>query len=200
MKKLWIENIDNPAKVFCVDSPNENFTDESNNMISWDKAIYIMDWSRRRDMISPLFYIKANYNLSNYNSLSLDEKIIGAKYFLVPYSLRVTNNIVTEIEDKLNWINLLKETKQSRISCIEAMRLHAGDYVRTGGLSLQLTQQFFKDVYSLLILFTESNLPDFKLWLINEIGSNYENNGFAQKSYFSSSLRDELMLIYNGDY
>lgn len=95
---------------------------------------------------------------------------------------------------------LLEETKKSRINCIEAMRVTIGSHIRNGVLTLVQTQEFYKDVYTMVILFNEVNLPDLKLWLSNSIGSQYENQGFAQKSYYSLAFKEELLDIYNGNY
>lgn len=84
------------------DTLDSDYEDVS-SIESWDTSI-LLDWSRRRDEIIPLFYAKAGYDLSNYSSLTSEEKLLGAKYFLVPYGLRVTNGIVTENEDKTNWV------------------------------------------------------------------------------------------------
>ena len=56
-KKLWVENIYSyPAKLYQEAQPSENFTDKTNDMVEWFSAYGILDWSRRRDMIKPLFY------------------------------------------------------------------------------------------------------------------------------------------------
>lgn len=199
-KKLWIENIQIfPAAVWQEQSPNDDFIDYSNDMLKWD-MVNVMDWSRRRDEISSLFYAMVGTNLSGYNSITLEQKKIGAKYFLVPYSLRVNNGIVTEDQDKINWDYLLIKTKESRINCIEAMRKIVGEQIRLSNLTLSQTQQFLRDVYIYVDWFERANAPDLKQWITNEVGSLYENNGFAQTGYHSTSLRDTLMDIYNGNY
>ena len=201
MKKLWVEiNEAIPAIAFSENAPSADFIDKSDDIELWDSVTSIMDWSRRRDKILPLFYAIASVDLSTYGNLTAAQKLIGAKYFLAPYSLRVTNGIVTEDEDKANWQYLLTETKKSRLSCIEAMRLLVGDKIRIGGLTLSQTQQFYVDVYQFVIWFEQCNMPDLKQWTTNEVGSAYENNGFAEKSYFTTGLRDELMDIYNDNY
>lgn len=165
----------------------------------WDVS-ELMDWSRRRDEINPLFYAIVGYNLSTYNNLTTEQKIIGAKYFLVPYSLRVGNGIFTDLEDKENWLFLLIKTKESRVNCVEAMRLFIGEKLRIGEINLVNTQKFIKDVFELIKWFNESNAPDFKQWIINEIGSKYEFKGFKNTSYWSQEIQDGLMNIYNGEY
>lgn len=157
-----------------------------------------LDWSRRRDILSPLFYAKAGNQLQNFSNLPLRDKLIGCVYFFVPYNVRV--QIISNLQDKKNWEFLLAKTKESRETCTESMRRCAGQYIRTGDLTLAQTQQFYKDVRPHVQNFNEVNSPDLKQWLTNEVGSAYENNGFAQKSYYSTALRDDLMNIYNGNY
>lgn len=159
-----------------------------------------LDWSRRRNKIKPLFYTIANTDLSNYANLTGEEKLIGAILFLVPYSLRVENTLVTEIQDKDNWTYLLQKTKESRVSCVESIRLAIGQHIRTGKITLTNSQKFFDDAYILTEMFKESNSPMFKKWLINEEGSKYEFGGFRNTAYWSQLLQDELMLIYEGGY
>lgn len=190
--------IDDPIKIFDTAIDDVNYEDVS-SIENWD-IVNKLDWARRRDEISPLFYAVSGATMSNYGNLSSDQKLIGAKYFLVPYSLRVTNGIVTDEEDMNNWNLLLSRSKESRIKCVEAMRVHVGQYIRTGVLTLQQTQEFFRDVFQLINWFNEANLPDFKQWITNEVGSAYENAGFADATYYSVELRDELMEIYNGKY
>jgi len=189
----------NTPYVFADVSPDENIYDDITTVENiWNSNL--LDWARRRDETVGPFYAIASANLSTYGNLNSEQKLIGAKYFLVPYSLRVSNGVVTEQEDKDNWLFLLQETKESRINCVESMRLYVGQYIRLGTLTLAQTQDFFKDVFELINWFEQANLPDFKQWLTNEVASPYENSGFAQKAYYSNALRDELMEIYNGKY
>lgn len=165
----------------------------------WDISL-LMDWSRRRDEMKPLFYSISGYNMATYSTLTASEKLIGAKYFLVPYGLRVLNGVVTEAQDSINWEFLLTETKDSRIACIEAMRLFIGEQIRTNKVSLLNTHVFNRDVFEFINWFNRANAPDFKQWLINETGSKYEFKGFKNTSYWSQDIQDGLMNIYNGNY
>ena len=188
--------IDVPFKLFSTTITDSNYEDYS-SMEHWDASNFL-DWSRRRDEIAALFYAEAGAQLQNFAGMSTAKKILACKYFLIPYNIRL--QIVDNETDMENWATLLEYTKQSRQACIEAMRKHVGQYIRTGDLSLAETQSFFKDVRVHIQLFNDTNAPDFKQWLTNEVGSPYENDGFAQKSYFSSGLLAELLDIYNGNY
>ena len=72
--------------------------------------------------------------------------------------------------------------------------------MRLGSITLAQTQDFYTHVYEFIIWFNQAKKPDFKQWLTNEVGSPYENNGFAQTAYYSVQMKDDLMLIYNGNY
>ena len=197
--KLWIENIILPAIIYQENSPGESFEDCSNNMQSWDIALNIMDWSRRRDKIAALFYAITGDNLANYGNLTADQKLIGAKYFLVPYSLRVTNGIVTEEQDFIDGEFLLSQTKVSRVNCVEAMRRSVWNgYVRKGLLTMAQSQSLFLDLgYSKIVDFQEANIYDLKQWIFGL--APYEGV-FAAKDYFTTGLQNELIDIYNGNY
>lgn len=164
---------------------------------NWDSST-LLDWSRRRDEILPLFYAESGNQLQNFAGMSIEKKLIGCKYFLLPYNIRTT--IISDEQDSINWDFLLKMTKISREECVEAMRVKVGQYMRLGTLTLEETQDFYTRVYQMIIWFDEANKPDFKQWLFNEVGSPYENNGFAQMTYYSESIKNDLMDIYNGSY
>jgi len=171
----------------------ENITSIEN----WDSSNF-MDWARRRDEILPLFYAESGSQLENFTNMSIEKKMIGCKYFLIPYNIRMM--LISDQQDMINWDFLLKQTKLSRESCVEAMRVKVGQYMRLGTLTLVQTQLFYKDVFEYINWFEDANAPDFKQWLTNEVGSAYENNGFEQASYYSPQLKTDLMDIYNGNY
>lgn len=167
------------------------------SIISWDKSGFL-DWSRRRDEIVPLFYSIAGLQLENFSSLSIEEKLIGCKYFLIPLEIRT--QIISDAQDSINWEFLLIETKISRVDCIESMRKKVGECIRIGSLTLEQTQIFFKDVFQYINWFIDTNSPEFKMWITNEVGTKYESDGFEQKEYYSLQLKNDLMEIYNGKY
>jgi len=199
MKKLWKENIEkHPALIYQEENPGENFIDVSNDILEWDKADRLMDWSRRRDIMKGLFYAEARPNLSNFNSMSEEKQIIGYKYFFIPYNMR--RLFISEAEDSLNGEFLLSQTKTSRNNCYEAMRRHVWNYyVRPGILTLEDSQQFYFDLNydNKVQSFIEVNYYTFKDWIF---GTGNYINVFTSKSYYSEDLQNDLMRIYNGDY
>lgn len=156
------------------------------------------DWAVRRDVYSPYFYALAGAQLQNWGTLTYSIKLLACKFFYAPYNLRVT--IVTDTDDAINWDSLLSRTKRSREACVEAMRKKVGQYMRLGSITLAQTQDFYVCVYEFVIWFEQANKPDFKQWLTNEVGSPYENDGFAQRAYYTVQMKDDIMSIYNGNY
>lgn len=189
--------IDTPFKLFSTTITDPNYEDYS-SIENWDKSTFL-DWARRRDEISPLFYAEAGAQLQNFAGMSNAKKLLACKYFLIPYQIRM--QLISDSDDKDNWDYLLRQTKLSREACVEAMRIKVGQYMRLGTITLAQTQDFYSKVFEYIILFNETNAPDFKQWLTNEVGSPYENNGFKQQTaYYSDQMRDDLIAIYNGNY
>ena len=167
-----------------------------------------LDYIFVRYEIQCILFPKANpqyptVNFSGWGSLTASEKEIMARYILAPYQLRLTQ--FSDESDERNWFNLLDRTQGTgsqsytgRALIIENMRKCVANKVRKEELSMSSTQSFFKDVFEKVQWYIAAATPDFKCWLMNEEGSDYETNGFAQKSYYSASLRDELNAIYNG--
>jgi hypothetical protein len=164
------------------------------SMENWSKN-WVLDWSRCRDEFKPLFYAAAGQNLQNFANLPMDQKLLACTYFCIPYAMRL--QLVSEAEDLASWNYLLEKTKESRTTCVEAMRKFTGSYIRTEALTLALTQQFFEDVATFVDWFNEANNPNLKQWINDEapyVGV------FAGKPYYSAGLQTGLMSVYNGNY
>lgn len=208
MKKFWVEDIENNPACVWSEEPvgNGNYTDRTNDLIFWDKyGKNVLDLDRFRYEMKAHFYALSGNQLQNWASLSIDIKRIGAKYFFIPYQLRIT--VVTEQEDYDNWEELIEKTQGTptsryigRAKTFDEMRKSVAHRVRKEQMSMTSSQEFLKDVGLMGDWFIRSNAPDFKQWITNEIDTPYENNGFAQKSYYSLSLKNELYDIYNGNY
>ena len=212
MKKLLIENIDNPAVLYQEEAV-ENYTDYSDSAIHWDKyGKMVMDYLFYRDKINQILFIKANPNYPEidfsgfFGVMNGEERLIMCKYIQAPYSLRLM--VVSEEEDIVNW-NILLQISQGlennnnhftgRALLIENMRKNVADLVRKQELSITNSQQFFRDVAEIVDWYIRAACPDFKQWLSNEEGSPYESNGFAQKSYYNEGIKNKLLLIYEGE-
>lgn len=206
-KKLWIENVDlHPSSYWGDIAPSVNFTDKSNDLISWDLyGSQVLDFDRYRYQMKAPFYALAGNQLQNWASLIDEVKAIAVKMFFVPYALRLT--IVSDEQDVINWERILTLTQGTpteqyvgRAKTFDVMRICVAHRVRKETMSMNDSQQMLKDVGQIIDWYIRVNAPDFKQWLTNEIGSAYENNGFEQKSYYNLSLEDELYSIYNGNY
>lgn len=205
-KKLWIENIENPAVVWAEAQPNADFIDKTADVLLWDKyGKQVLDLDRYRYEMKAPFYAIVGAALQNWATTSAEIKAIGAKYFLIPYNLRLT--LISDAQDKENWNLLVKLTQGypsdncvGRAKTFEVMRECVSDGVRTETMTMTNSQQMLKDIGQMGDWYIKSNSPDFKQWLTNEVGSPYQNAGFEQKTYYSLALKDKLYDIYNGNY
>lgn len=213
MKKLWIENIANPSVLYQEADPGTGWTDESADESAWDLyGHFVMDYIFYRKKINGILFPIANPNypptidFSGWASLTAAQKLLMTTYLLAPCALRLT--IVTDAEDKANWRNLLtisqgldsiQDVFIGRAASVEAMRQEVGEWVRVETLTIEDGQDFFKAVYILTDWYIRAETPDFSEWIQNTVGSPYENDGFAEKTYYTVARRDGLMAIYNGD-
>lgn len=207
MKKLWIEDIaDLPAVAWSETAPSINFIDKTNDIVAWYKhGKSVLDLDRYRYEMKAPFYTLAGTQLENWASLSSEVKKIGAEMFFIPYQLRLT--VISEQEDYDNWEEIIEKTQGTpteiyigRAKTFDEMRRCVAHKVRKEELSMTASQQMLKDVGLMVDWFIRSNSPEFKQWLINEAGTPYENDGFAQKNYYSLDLKTKLYDIYNGNY
>lgn len=207
MKKLWVENNEQiPAVYWGENAPLGDFSDKSNDIVAWDMyGARVLDLDRYRFEMKTPFYTLAGLQLENWATLSNNIKLIGAKYFFIPYALRLT--LISDAEDAKNWDWLIEETQgtpvqiyRGRAKTFDEMRKRVAHWVRKEQMTMESSQQMLKDVGQMADWFIRSNAPDFKQWITNEVGTAYENNGFSQKSYYNLDLKNELYSIYNGDY
>lgn len=207
-KKLWVENGQAiPAVVYAENPTNLDFTDYETSIEKWSEyGLQVKDFNFVRNKILTLVVSIVQPNYSLWNNLTLDQKKIACKFVVAPYALRVPT-IFTDEEDKEHWRKVLELTQgqpisvmQGRARIFQEMRIYVGEYLRTDQITLANTQDFYKSVYNLANWFVNSNSPDFKWWINNEVGTPYENDGFAQKSYYSQAIKDGLNTIYSGDY
>lgn len=208
MKKFWVENIlDNPACAWSeVAPPSGGFIDRTNDLVYWDKyGKNVLDLDRYRYEMKTPFYALAGTQLENWASLSSEIKEIAARMFFIPYSLRLT--IVSEQQDYDNWETIIDKTQGTpteiyvgRAKTFDVMRKHVAHMARKELMTMTNSQQMLKDVGQMADWFIRANDPAFKQWITNEVGSPYENNGFAQTPYYSLGLKEDLYDIYNGNY
>lgn len=207
MKKLWIENIElHPAVIWSENAPNQDFIDKTTDVVAWDLyGCNILDLDRYRYEMKAHFFNLAGLQLQNWASLDNEIKIIGAKYFFVPYQKRL--EVLTEEQDYSNWENLVEKTQGTptqiyigRAKTFDEMRRCVSHRVRKEIMPMGDSQQMLKDVGLMVDWFIRANAPEFKQWLTNEVGTPYENDGFSQKNYYNLDLKEKLYDIYNGNY
>jgi len=209
-KKYYLEDIQEfPSIVHQEEQPN-GYIDISNNAVLIDKyGTRVRDYLFVRDDINNILFMKANPDFPTINfsgfftNMTVEERKIMSKYILAPYQLRLTQ--FTDSEDESNWFELLRITQGTeaenipytgRAYLIEKMRKHVANKVRMEQLTMSQTQDFLEDIGDLLTWYIKSANPKFKLWLYST--GIYENNGFNSKSYWSQTLEDELIAIYEG--
>lgn len=212
MKKLWIENISNlPSVLYQEETPSGDFLDKTNDIISWDKygeivVDYIFVLKKIREL--SVLMLNPNYptiDFSGWVNLTTELKKVISKYLLVPYNLRL--QVFNDEEDLFNTKTLLTKSYgiqnanfKGRLALVEKMRNYVFiNYVRKSLMSLESSKQFGADTLLLLDEFERFSTNNFYYWLNNEIGTIYEVNGFAQKSYYNETLKNELISIYNGE-
>lgn len=216
MSKLWLENNGTQIKYQALSPDNDDstFTDYTNDLSKWDEYGQEaktengsrLEYKRMRDFVAPIVYALTGASLENWGTVTQETREFAAKYILVPYSLRVST--LSESEDVENFTVLYVETKgvdrfklHGRKRILEEMFFHVAiNYYRNEGLSQVDANDFTEATKEFSWRFENYSSPDLKNWLCNVVGTDYENDGFAEKSYFDADLRDELIGIYNGNY
>lgn len=152
------------------------------------KRDYI-DFNKARSAMSMAIVSKGGFsNLTDF------EKLVVSRWFLATYEQRIT--VITNEQDRINWDFIVKYTKMARDKRIEKSR-------RDISYTLYPTDSnnLFDTVGSLITAYSIANKSDLIDWFNNTVGTQYENNGFAQKSYFSQDLLDSFNdVIKNGNY
>jgi len=212
--KLYIEeNQPIPAIQILDDSePTPTGFREGTTIVEWNKygsecfgEFFGFNYLTWRKKIQSLMIAIVNPDFSNWNGLSLEEKEVVTTLILAPYSLRTS--VFSDAIDKSNWKILVitsQGTPTSRLTgraeIVEMMREAVSEELRVETISKDFCDKFFTDVSLMLDTLIGGNTPDFKEWLTNEVGSPYELDGFAQKTYYSVERRDYLVEIYNGQF
>lgn len=181
----------------------EGYTDIS-TIENWDKSgKNVKDYIFVRYEIQLLLIQIVGNDFSNWGDLTAIEKQIVSKHILAPYALRLT--IFSDEEDKKNWNIFLENSEgnpsllyKGRALIIKKMRKLISENVRKEVWTISVIQQIYKDILDYTNWYIKVSANDLIQWITNEVGSDYENEGFAQKSYYSELLRDDLINIYNG--
>jgi len=216
MSKLWIENTSNYPSVICSSLDySTTHTDKTTDVISWDKyGLDVLQYLHVRRKIQPLIIAKCSSNpldsntyFDNWtNGLTLEEKKIACNWIIAPYSLRITINsdaddlsLWTILVEKSKGFNILKDT-EGRAYIIEEMRMRVSENLRKDLWTFATSNQFYYDTKDHIMAYMFANTTDLIDWISNKVGSLYENNGFAQTSYYDATLQTDLIKIYNDYY
>ena len=185
--KLQIEqNQTNPA-ILWQETLHPNFTDATGDIVALDKhGKSKIGYKRTRDLISAAVMTDTN-NLANWNTYA--HQSIAIRWVCVPYAMRVPT--ISESEDLANWNLMADATKEGREEIIEIMRIRVSDELRKETLTKTDLDNFWDDTFTMINSYMGANSPDFKNWLIGD---------FSTKTYWSQSLEDDLLNIYNGYY
>ena len=195
---LGVENGVSPASFSWGATLPAGFTDITADVVQLDACgAAAIGGKRTRDLIKSAVLTETNM-LANWATYPANKQAIAIKWMVVPYSFRVP--AITEQEDISNWLWVAEFTKQGRAEIIEMMRLHVSDYLRREVLTKDDLDAFWYDTVDYIDSYIAGNSPDLKDWLTNAAGTQFETNGFEQKSYWSQQLEDELINIYNGEY
>jgi hypothetical protein len=213
-KKLLIENISNPAILYQEDLV-DGYTDSTSDAVAWETyGEKVLDYIFVLPKIVTILIVKANpsyptIDFTGWGTLTQAEKETFCRTVLyVPYALRMT--IFSDEQDIEHAKKLLVKTYgideeytqgkyKGRRGIVERMRQHVFlNYVRKGLLTLDTSKDFGKDTVQHLANYERFSHNDFIYWLTNAVGTEFETDGFAEKSYYTLDLKTELLNIYNG--
>lgn len=199
--KLWVgDDISVPICLYQDNDPGIPYIDQSSSEYHWDTyGQRVLSFSGARNKINNILIPKLNpsyptIDFSGWSTATQQEKDIACKWIIAPYSLRITH--VTEAKDIENWDMLVAKTKVDRYNRVERMRIIVSEEYRKDGLTKDDSDDFLESVSDLMIQHIEGNTPDLKQWISNEVGSLYETDGFAEKTYYSETLKNDLLDSY----
>lgn len=140
--------------------------------------------------------------LPNFATLSIQEQTLLVKHFIYPdtFTQSDIDTLFSASEQYFNWKSLVAETKKARLARWAAAKTYVSFVLdELSAADIFITVEEFYPRY------TEANRPDLILWVTNSafapLGIDYTTTGFAQKSYYSESLKGIIYdIIVNGNY
>ena len=202
--KFLVEDNESIPAILYQENTQTGFTDKTNDILALNvNGEEYIGYKRTRNLIKTQVTLDLNpsyptLDYSGWASYPTAKKDIAVKWCVVPYSLRVPH--ITEEEDINNWDYLVTECKKDRIEIIEEIRHKVAHEVRKEVINYEQSNDFQASTDLEVNNYIESNSTLFEDWLNNKVGTAYENDGFVQKTYFSTALRDDILDIYNGEY
>lgn len=208
MSKLWIEDNEViPAVVYQTIDPSIGANTYSEATIEqWAQyGESQLQFMHTRSNIQVLVATKSAM-FTNWGALTSEEQIIAVQWICAPYALRVP--FITDNEDKENWNYMVQklrgvgtiDTLEGREYISELLRERVSDEVRREVWDNDTSNSFYYDTERLLGAYRFANAQDLIAWISNKVGTPFENDGFAEKSYYTNDLKEDLVLIYNSSY
>jgi hypothetical protein len=180
---------------FIITNTIEIKYQDISSVINWDNyGRRLKDFNYVRDRINELT------NSIGFNNLTLEEKIISAKYFVVGKVDRDT--VLTEEEQYSYWCMLVTESQHSRFNRWEESKKYIS-YKLTPINSSDLaksTSELCNDYINYNII---TKVKDGISGLFDYLRGqgDYTTNGYPSKSYWTQQDQDSLMdILENGNY
>ena len=208
MSKLWVEEIEGAA-LYADEAPSWMVSpqDKSTDIVAWDEngtiaKDYMFTQKQIASLVLAITGLPPSY--PTYDNLTDDQKRIAAKWCVISYSKRVPDQY-SDDEDKENWRKLVdrtygfpKDKLEGRARRIYEIQEYISECVRIEVMTVDQAKDFYESVRIEVDLYLRSDNINFYNWINNLEG--YSTDGFEQKAYYDSDVRDRINEIYNGDY
>lgn len=179
------------------DTLDADLYDDETNVTSWHKVakFCVVDYIKMREFARQTF-------VPMWSSLTDLEKTLMIHHFLYPNDMtqQELDTLYPPEDQKLAWQELARDAKACREKRWEEARRR---------VSYQLPESSSLDLYrttkSYSLDYKDANDPSLVLWITNgsrpDLGLDFTDSGFAQKSYYTSAARDILVdVLVNGNY
>ena len=180
---------------FLIDDTTPSGYSDVSSIINWDNYGHrLKDYNFVRDRIKELT------DSIGFNNLTLDEKIISAKYFVVGKTDR--DEVLTEEEQYGYWDILITESQNSRFNRWG----HAKKYIsyklspiNSSDLAKSTSELCNDYINYNIITKVKDGISGLFDYLTGQ--GDYTANGYPSKSYWTQQDQDSLMdILENGNY
>lgn len=188
-------NIDPNYRI--VESIDTSIEDDASTVENWNLLIGRIkdDYIRMRDFAKGKF-------LADWANLDNSQKYSLLLRHVYPVNTpdQEIYSIISEEDFLSGWIDLAKKSKECRDNRWETARRKISFYLNESeSLDMYNTTKNYSLEYK------DANIPNLICWIKNSsvpsLGIDFTNNGFQQKSYYSSQLKDILVdIIEKGIY
>jgi hypothetical protein len=180
---------------FLIDDTTPSGYSDISTIINWDNHGHMLkDYNYVRDRIKELT------DSIGFSNLTLEEKIISSKYFVVGKSDR--DSVISESDQKDYWDILITESQNSRFNRWE----HAKKYIsykltpiNSSDLAKSTSELCNDYINYNIITKVKDGISGLFDYLKGE--GDYTINGYPSKSYWTQQDQDSLMdILQNGNY